>query len=74
MGKDHNLKTHDGHPQKGQLKVAYGPDVCPKVHSMTTEELRNLPELDDFSLHRLKESLGRRFQAVELAKRGATRF
>lgn len=58
MGKDHNLKTHDGQPQKGQLKVCHEPDVCPKDHSVTTEELRNLPEMEDFSHHRLKESLG----------------
>lgn len=70
MGKDRNLKTHDGQPQTGQLKVCHGPDVCLKDHSVTTEELRNLPELEDFSLHRLKESLGRCFQAVILAKTG----
>lgn len=73
MGKDRNLKTHDGQPQKGQLKVCHDPDVCPKDYSGTTE-LRNFPELEDFSQHRLKESLGRRIQAVVLAKRGATWF
>lgn len=58
LGKDRNLKTHDGQPQKGQLKVCHDPDVCPKDHSVTTEELRNLPELEALSQHRLKESLG----------------
>lgn len=72
MGKDRNLKTHDGQPQKGQLKVCRGPDVCPKDYSVTTEELRNLPELEDFSQHRLNESLGRLHKALPSCGTGQT--
>lgn len=40
--------------------------------SVTTEELRNLPELEDFSQHRLKESLGRLHKALPSCGTGQT--